>query len=158
MTPMEFLKNVKEILVENNILSSDLEMTSGNCKDSGEEIREQIPTITTSLCEIGIFDDALYLVVILHSNMLTRKTFDTLESFKNIQLYGFKDFKKTLYPIPDFDYTMFEKELLKDKYTQVQFTFPFHELTPKSLFEEYVKIQRVFLEQNLNVVNQIKGI
>ena len=155
MAPLDFLKKFRTLLVEDNIFVGDIEMTSGNYDDFGDLIKADIPTLTTDLCEIGIFDNSLYCVVIILSNTFGKDAFDSLKIFSNIKIYGFKDFNKILYPAPDFNYENFKKEVSNDKYLQIQFNYKYDTINEHILFEDYQKIKIFFVSSRLQVINQL---
>ena len=131
-------------------------MTSGNYDDKGKLIENDIPTISTEFCEIGIYGKTVYFVFIIHSDTYSKKAFDPLKDFSNIQFYGFKDFKNNLYPKPDFNYKEFEEEIKKDKYLQIQFNYDFNKTSPELLYKEYLKIKDILIKINVRIVNQME--
>lgn len=155
MIPLDFLKKLKELLSIDDNSVSDIEMTAGNYDDFGNLIKTDIPTITTDLCEIGIFDNTLYFVVIIFSDTFKKIDFDSLKIFPNIKIYGFKEFKKILYPISGFVYEDFEKEILNDKYLQIQFNYKYNTINEQILFKEYQKTKDFFINSGLKIVNQL---
>lgn len=155
---IDFLRKLKIIVILKGDLVGDLEMTAGNYDDSGNLIKAKIPTITTNFCEIGLHDNNLYFVFIIHSNTNNNfnNFFDAVKDFSNVKIYGFKNFNKTLYPIFDFDYKNFEKEIQKDKYLQIQFNYDV--VSPEQAYKEYRKIKNIFIKSGLKVVDQLNKI
>jgi len=155
MTLLDFLQKFRMLLLKESSPVSDIEMTSGNYDNFGNLIKTDIPTITTDLCEIGIFDDTLYFVVIVFSNTFNKTAFDSLKIFPNIKIYGFKEFNKTLYPASNFVYENFEKEILNDRYLQIQFSYKYNAINPQNLLKEYKKIKELLINLKLQIVNQL---
>lgn len=155
MNSQNFLQEFKKLLSEDHDRVSDLEMTTGNFDDSGNLIKTDIPTITTDICEVGVYDNTLYCVVIIHSNSFTESTFNILKKLPNIKIYGFQDFNKTLYPTADSTYKKIEQEILNDKYLQIQFNYNYESITPRGLLEEYKKIKNILISSGLDIVNQL---
>lgn len=154
----DFLIKFKMLVIKNNGLAGDLEMTPGNYDDSGNLIKAEIPTITTDLCEVGVYGNVLYFVFIIFSNTYSRKLFDLIKDFSNIQIYGFRNFKTTLYPSIGFNYHNFEKKIKEDKYLQIQFNYDFDLIQPQKLYKEYKKIADTFTTAEIKIVNQIKDL
>ncbi len=155
MAPLDFLQKLRKLLIEDNKSVGSIEMTSGNYDDFGKPIKTDVPTMTTDLCEIGIFDDTLYFVVIVFSDKFRKTAFDQLKIFPNITIYGFKDFKKTLYPTPDFLYENFEKEILNDEFLQIQLNYKYNAENPQDILKEYRKIIDIIAISGLQAVSQI---
>jgi len=157
MTPLDFLQELRILLIRNGGLVGNIEMTSGNYDDSGNLINGDIPTITTDLCEIGIYGDVLYFVVIALSSTFTENAFDSLRTLPNIRIYGFKEPNKTLYPAPAFIYGDFKKKTLDDEYLQMQFNYGYGIIDPQGLLNEYHKIKDLLANSGMKVVNQLDG-
>jgi len=155
MTKKDYLSKFREILSVDEEVSK-IEITSGNYDNDGKLIKEDISTITTEFCEIGIYKKTIYFVFIIHSNTYSKKVFDPLKSFSNVQFYGFKNFKDTLYPKSDFDYKEFERKIKKDKYFQIQFDYNFNKILPELLHKEYLKIKDILIKNKAGIVNQVK--
>ena len=156
MIPKIFLSKLRVLIAKNGDPVSDLEMTHGNFDDSGNLIKTGIPTLTTNLCEVGIHNDDLYFVFIINSNTCNKTLFDSLKIFSNIKIYSFKNFKNTLYPVLNFIYENFEKEIIKEKYFQIQFDFDLNIITPDQLHKEYRNIEDIFVNNNTEIINQLK--
>jgi len=154
MIKKDYLSKFKEILSVNEEVS-EIEMTSGNYDDDGKLIKGDIPTITTEFCEIGIYKKTVYFVFIIHSDTYSKKVFDSLKGFSNVQFYGFKNFKDNLYPKSDFYYKEFEKGIEKDKYFQIQFNYDFNKILPELLHKEYLKIKDILIKNKAGIINQI---
>ena len=118
-------------------------------------IKTSIPTITTEFCEIGNYNNIIYLVFIIHSDTYNKELFSLIKKLHSVKIYGFKNFKETLYPIPDFSYKNFEKKIKEDKYLQIQFNFDIN-ITQEKLLKEYLKLKEIFTKSNIVVVNQLK--
>lgn len=151
---IEDLNQFRKILFENNKSVSDLEYTENNYSDNGILIKENLPTITTDFCEIGLFEGHIYLVFIIESKTFNLEFFNSIKYKENIKIYGFVNFNKTLYPNENFDYGNFLKLVQSDKYLQVQFDFK--NMEALDLFAEYDGIVNVFNENNVIVINQLK--
>ncbi len=145
------LINFRGNLVKNKINVSDLEYTSNNYDNSGNLIREKIPTLTTDFCEIGAHNNSVYFVIIIESKLFTTEFFNMLVKENNVRIYGFKNFKEDLYPKKDFDLNMFMNKIKEDKYLQIQFDYI--NITEEKLLEEYIKMTKLFASF-LAVINQ----
>jgi len=156
MFPLDFLQQFRMLLIKDNCSVGDIELTPGNYDNFGNLIEIDIPTVTTDLCEIGIFDNSLYFVVIVSSDTFKRFDFDLLKTFSNIKIYGLKEFNRTLYPISNFIYENFERQILNDKYLQIQFDYQYSVINPEDLFKEYKKMKHLFANSELRVVDQLK--
>ncbi len=155
MSPLRFLQEMRGLFIKTNTPVSKLEMTSGNYDDCGNLIKTNIPSITTELCEIGIFNNTAYFVVIISSNTFHQTLFNSLKILPNIKIYGFKDFLKILYPTSNFFYKDFEREVRGDTYLQIQFSYKYNSTNPKILHEEYEKIKKIFNTSTAHVINQL---
>ncbi len=153
MKELEFITALRNLFLEQREKVSDIEMTSGNYDDGGKLIEGLIPTITTEFCEIGSYDNGVYMVCIVHSEDFSRDLFESIKDFSNVLIYGFNEFNTTLYPAPDFAYELFEKKSRQDKYLQIQFDF--ETLLPGIFAREYFKIKEVFSKKSQDVVNQL---
>ncbi|MCX6807333.1 MAG: hypothetical protein NTZ80_00785 [Patescibacteria group bacterium] len=157
MIPLNFLQKFRISLIEDGNPVSNIEMTSDNYDDFNNPIKTEIPTVTTDICEIGIFNDTLYLVAIVFSSTFKKVEFDSLKIFPNIKIYGFKEFKKNLYPTSDFVYKDFEEKILDDKYLQIQFNYKYSAISLLDLFRKYKQIKDFFTNSRLRVVNQLNS-
>ena len=150
----ENLNQFRKILIKNNKSVSKLEYTKNNYDNAGNLIKEELPTITTDFCEIGLYNGEIYLVFILESKTFNSELFSEIKNKSNVKMYGFVDFNKILYPVASFDYNSFIELIKKDKYLQIQFDFK--NITTFDLFTEYTKIVNVFNKCKVVVVNQLK--
>lgn len=150
----ENLNQFRKILIENKKSVSELEYTKNNHDNDGNLINEELPTITTDFCEVGLYNEEIYLVFILESKTFNLELFSEIKNKTNVKMYGFADFNKTLYPISDFDYNKFIESVQKDTYLQIQFDFK--NISTFDLFTEYTKIINVFDKCKVAVVNQLK--
>jgi hypothetical protein len=150
----ENLNQFRKILIENNESVSDLEYTKNNYDNDGNLIKEELPTITTNFCEIGLREGEIYLVFILESKAFNLELFSKIKNKSNVKMYGFIEFNKTLYPVSDFNYDKFIDSIQKDKYLQIQFDFK--NISTFDLFTDYTKIINVFDKSKVAVVNQLK--
>lgn len=148
------LSQFRKILIENNKSVSELEYTKNNYDNAGNLIEEELPTITTDFCEIGLYNSEIYLVFILESKTFNLELFGEIKNKSNVKMYGFVDFNKILYPIANFDYNNFIKLIKYDKYLQIQFNFK--NISTFDLFTEYINIVNVFDKSKVVVVNQLK--
>lgn len=155
MSPQKFLEEFKHLIINGGGYADNLEWTSNNLDNYGNLISSKIPTITTDLCEIGIYKNNLYLVFIILTKNYNKTLFDSIKNFPNIQIYGFKNPKITLYPTLNFNYNYFKKEIEKDKYLQFQFDYNTNTLTPQKLYKEYKKIKDIFIIAKVKIVNQL---
>ncbi|MDO9399330.1 MAG: hypothetical protein Q7T79_01405 [bacterium] len=148
------LNQLHKLLIENKKSVSELEYTKNNYDHFGDLIKEDLPTITTDFCEIGIYDGEIYFVFILDSKTFNLKLFDQLKNKSNVKMYGFVDFNKTLYPVVNFDYDNFVKLIQQDEYLQVQFDFK--NISVSDLFKKYLGLVNIFENNKVIVVNQLK--
>jgi hypothetical protein len=148
------LNQFRKILIENNKSVSELEYTKNNYDNAGNLIKEELPTITTDFCEIGLYNEEIYFVFILESKTFNLKFFSAIKNKSNVKMYGFIDCNKTLYPSTNFNYNDFINLIKRDKYLQIQFDFK--NITTLDLFSEYTKILNDFYKSKVVVVNQLK--
>lgn len=156
--PKDYLSEFKDIFLKNNEKNTEIEITFGNYDDNGKLIKEGVPTITTDFCEIGICKEIIYFVFIIFSDTYRKKIFDLFKDFPDVQFYGFKNFKVTLYPHPNFKYSEFENKIKKEKYLQIQFNYNISKISPELLYKEYIKIRNIFIRNKIKVVDQIKKV
>lgn len=157
MDTANYLKDFRNILLVNNEVVGYLEYTSGNYDDKGSLIANAIPTIATDACEIGIYDDTVYFTFIILANDFKKDLFNELDKYNNVQIYPFKDFKDTLYPKPDFDYSEFEQQLKNDKYLQINFNDNYKEYSTEEIMREYLGYKDIFKNSSIKPVNQLKS-
>ncbi len=148
----KFISDLRNLFLDNHEPVSEIEFTSGNYDGQGNEIKKQLPTITTDYCEMGIYDDTVYFTFIVLSKDFTKSLFGCIKEFKNVQLYGFLDFKTILYPKKDFNFVNFSKRILNDKYLQINFNYGLSE--PHHLCEAYEKIVALFVKNKIKIINQ----
>lgn len=148
----KFLQELSGLITEDNIKVSDIEYTLGNYDKQNKKIDYALPTITTDHCEIGIYGDTIYLTFIIPSNTFSKNLFDSIKNINNIQLYSLINFKETLFPKIRNNYQSLKKEILKEKYLQVNFDFNINKISPGKLFKEYQKSIK-FLPK-INIINQ----
>lgn len=151
---MIYLEELRNLLLKNDIPVSKIEYTSENFDHNGTIIKEELPTITTNICEIGLYDEEIYFVFIIESETFNKKLFELIESKRNSSIYGFKYFKQNFYPKEDFNYDAFLKEIKKDKYLQIQFDFKM--IKPAELYQEYCNLAELFKINKAKVINQLK--
>lgn len=151
----DLIRNLRSLFVNSHYEVSDIEPTYNNYDDSGSKIQYPIPTITTDLCEIGVYDNICYFTIILKSKSLTKNIFDGLASFNNVHIYGLKNFQEDYYPKEGFSYDSFNKQILLEDYSQIQFNFDIRILSPTAISEKYEEIRGLFSEANVKVVNQL---
>lgn len=151
---MEGFNKFRELLIDNQVSVSELEYTQNNYDDAGNLIKESLPTITTDFCEIGLHEGEIYFVFIIDSKTFSIELFDIIREILNVKIYGLADFKKTLYPVKDFNRGYFFKQIKKDKYLQIQFDYK--NLSVIDLFQEYFKLTDIFKKSRVAVVNQLK--
>lgn len=152
---VELIENLRKALLRKKVAVSKLEMTSGNYDEKGRLITKPIPTITTELCEIGSYGNMVYFVCVISSNSFNSTLFRILKTYANAKVYGFINFKATLYPAPRFSYIKLKSVIEKEKYFQVQFEYC-DDLTAQELYEQYLKIKNDLLACRLTIVNQLK--
>ncbi len=148
------LKQFRELLIENKKSISGLEYTKNNYGNTGNLIKESLPTITTDFCEIGLYNGEIYFVFIIDPKTFNLGFFDKIKNIPNMKMYGFTDFNKILYPANNFDSDAFIKQIQKDKYLQIQFDFK--NIDALALFKEYSGLVNIFKKSKVAVVNQLK--
>lgn len=144
----------RKLLIEKGEPVSEIEYTKNNYDEDSNLINAGLPTITTNYCEIGLYDQKIYFVFIIKSKTFNKALFNYIKDQPGVQIYGFVDFKTTLFPKSDFDYKKFIDLINKDKYLQIQFNTK--EIKVKNLFILYSKLTSVFDKSKVVVVNQIK--
>lgn len=149
----KLIRNIRKTLINKNEPVSEIEMTSGNYDDDGKLINRPIPTITTNLCEIGSYDNVCYFTVILFSGIFSEKLLEALNVYRNIRIYGFKNFSEDLYPIKSFSYKKFEVVITQDKYLQVQFNYD-ASAEVAHIIQQYFEINKLFEKMGISVINQ----
>lgn len=148
------LDQFREILIKDNEPVSEIEYTKNNYDNAGNLINDKIPTITANFCEIGLYNDEIYLVFILKSTTFNLDLFNQIKNKPNIKIYGFTNFNKTLFPIENFNLDNFLKEIIKDKYLQIQFDFK--NISPFDLFTEYKTILNIFDKYKITLIKQLE--
>lgn len=151
---IENLNKFRELLIKDKKSVSILEYTKNNYDHDGNLIKEDLPAITTDFCEIGLFNDKIYFVLIVKSKTFNIELFNQLKNKSNVKMYGFVDFNKTLYPVKNFNLDNFIKEIREDKYLQIQFDYK--NIDTFNLFKEYSNLVNVFERNKVVVVNQLK--
>ena len=154
MNSKNYLKDFRSILLSNNEVVGELEYTSSNYDDKGNLIAGSIPTITTNVCEIGIYDDIIYFTFIILSSDFKKEFFNCIP--KNVQIYPFKDFKNTLYSKQDFDYSEFEQQLKQDKYLQINFNDNYKEYSVEKIMRKYLGYKDIFVKCDVKPINQLE--
>lgn len=154
MNSKDYLKDLRDTLLSNNEVVGELEYTSGNYDDKGNLIPGSIPTITTNICEIGIYDDTIYFTFIILTSDFKKEFFNYIP--KNVQIYPFKDFKNTLYPKPNFDYSEFEQQIKQDKYLQINFNDNYKEYSIEKIMKKYLKYKEIFIKRDIKPINQLE--
>lgn len=151
---IENLNKLRELLTQDKTIVSELEYTKNNYDHDGNLIKENLPTITTDFCEIGLFNSEIYFVFIIDPKTFNIDLFNQLKNKSNVKMYGFVDFNKTLYPAKNFNLDNFTKEIQKDKYLQIQFDYK--NIDTFGLFKEYSDLVNIFKKNKVTVVNQLK--
>ena len=151
---IENLNQFREWLIKNKKSVSRLKYTKNNYDNDGNLIKESLPTIKTDFCEIGLYDGEIYFVFIIDSKTFNIDLFNQLKNKSNVKMYGFVNFNKTLYPVKNFDFDNFTKEIRKDKYLQIQFNYK--DIDTFDLFKEYSELVNVFEKNKAIVINQLK--
>ena len=151
----QILSSLRKLLQLHNQSVSEIEITFSNY-DHGEVIAEGVPTITTDLCEIGIYNDTYYFTVILFSDQFSKQLFDVVKDLKGIHIYGFKNFLVDYYPTSNFSLRELESQIKKEVYFQVEFSFNFKEINTEEMFRKYTELEKVFKKYKSAVVNQLE--
>ena len=147
------LKKIRELLIQSKIVVSELEYTKGNYDNGGNLIEEDLPTLTTDFCEIGLCAGEIYFVFIVKSKTFKFRLFDELKNRANVKIYGFEDFNKTYFPSLNFNVTHFVKEIQKEPLLQIQFDFK--NVSIFDLLKEYINLIDMFSVDEVEVVNQL---
>ncbi len=148
------LNQFRGLLIESGKSVSGLEYTKNNYDSGGNLIKEDLPTITTDFCEIGLYDGEIYFVFIIDPKTFNSVLFDAIKNMPSARMYGFTDFNKILYPADNFDFDDFIKQIKKDKYLQIQFDY--ENIDALGLFKEYSGLVDIFEKSKVAVVNQLK--
>jgi hypothetical protein len=151
-----YIQEIRKVLLASNEIAGELEYTSGNYDNKGNLIPGSIPTITTDVCEIGIYDDTIYFTFIILTSGFKKEFFNYLISYQNVQIYPFKDFHNTLYPKPNFDYLEFEQQLKQDKYLQINFSDSYKEYSTEEIMKKYLEYKDMFKKSGIKPVNQLE--
>lgn len=151
---IEDLNQFRRLLAQNNKSVSKLEYTRNNYDDEGNLIKEDLPTITTDFCEIGLYNGEFYFVFIINSITFNLKLFDKIKHIPSIKVYGLVDFNKNLYPKPNFKIDRFIKQIQKEKYLQFQFNYK--NVGTLGLLKEYFILVSIFEKSKVTIVNQLK--
>ena len=152
----DFLLELKKLLTNGGDKAGEIEMTFGNYTHEGVLIKDEIPTLTTDLCEIGVYEDVLYCTYICDTNFYTRKFFDLIVNEPNVAIYGLKNFHETWYPSDGFDSVVFETKLKSESYMQIEFNFSVTKMKPMDIYKKYLKIREVFSKSGMKVVDQLE--
>lgn len=151
----KILKSLKKLLQAHNHPVSEVEITSGNY-DRGKLINEGVPTVTTNLCEIGIYNNTYYFTVVLYSDYFSKELFDEVKGLEGIHIYGFKNFLEDYYPSANFSFLKLESQIKDEVYFQIEFNFSFQEINAEEIFAKYSELKKVFQKYNSAVVNQLE--
>lgn len=151
---IEILDKFREFLIKDKKSVSELEYTKNNYDHLANLIKKNLPTITTDFCEIGLLNNKIYFVFIVKSKTFDIELFNQLKNKSNAKIYGFVDFNKTLFPVKNFNFDNFMKEIKKDKYLQIQFDYK--NINAFDLSKEYSNLVNVFKKNKVAVVNQLK--
>jgi len=154
MDSKNYLKYFRSTLLSNNEVVGELEYASGNYDNKGNLIAGSIPTITTNVCEVGIYNNTIYFTFIILPSDFKKEFFNSLP--KNVQIYPFKDFNNTLYPKQDFDYSEFEQQIKQDKYLQVNFNDNYKGYSIEEIMQKYLRYKDIFVESNIKPINQLE--
>lgn len=149
------IKDLQKLLLKNDILVSDVEMVSGNYDESGNLIEGEIPIITTGLCEIGSYFDVCYFTIIIYSDSFNNYLFEELKNYKNIHIYGLKNFQEDYFPKVGFTFNKLTEQIKEEKYFQIQFNF--EHLSHQEIFEQYLKVSESFKKLGIEVFNQVNS-
>jgi hypothetical protein len=133
---------------------SQLEHTTGNFDDFGQIINDAIPTLTTSLCEIGIHDQMLYMVFILKAASFSEGLFAAVRNY-DVKIYGFRDFQTTLYETGETSSCQEVMSRLHDELIQVQVSFPWQKLAAVKIFGGYQNFRTMFAMFRADVIDQL---
>ncbi len=136
--------------MSNGEVIGNIEYTSGNYDNEGNLIDKFLPTFTTEFCEVGIYGEIVYFTFVIYSNSYNDSLIKDLNNFLNFSIYGFADFKDNFV----LDESL-AKRIIKEKYFQINFDYDIND-NNNFLFEEYLKIKKILLDNGLNIVNQLK--
>lgn len=140
-------------MAENKKNVSELMYTKNNYDNNGRVIKEELPTITTDFCEIGLHNNTIYFVFIIDSTTFSLKLFTILKKL-HVTIYWFTKFNKTLYPAELFEINHFMKMILEDKYLQIQIDYK--KINSSDLFKSYCNLVDIFEKNKAIVINQLK--
>lgn len=150
----EKIKQIIDILKNKSEEVGQMEMTKNNFDNKGVLIDNPIPTVTTSIAEIGGYNNTIYFVIIFEKQYLTRNNYELLKEVGIIRVYGFKNFKKDLCLVNNLN--LEELNISKEKFFQVEYDFDIKLVSVESIIDEYFKIKNVLIENNIPVINQLK--
>lgn len=151
----KILNSLRKLLQSHSQPVSEIEVTFGNY-DQGKVIPEGVPTITTDVCEIGIYNNTYYFTVVLRSELFSKHLFDDVKNLESIHIYGFKNFLEDYYPSDNFSFQKLENQIKSEIYFQIEFIFSVNKIIVKEMFKRYLELQEVFKKYELAVVNQLE--
>ncbi|MFH1188888.1 MAG: hypothetical protein V1652_03530 [bacterium] len=147
------LTQLRALFIQNGIIVSEMEYTKGNYDNNGKMIKESLSTITTEYSEIGLYRNEMYVVFIIESQTFNTALFKAITKENNIQLYGFINFKQTLYPDGSCAMRDLMVKVRAEKYLQIQFDF--QNIGVIDLYKNYCRLVHIFDKNDAIVVNQL---
>ena len=151
----QLIVELRTLLVDNKVTVSEIEMTTGNYDEKGNLISQEIPTITTDLCEIGIYPGICYFTIILQSLLFTKELFNLISAYPGSHIYGFKSFLEDYYPKNNFYFNDLIKQAHSENYMQVQFNFRLKNVSLLGIVGKYFEIESIFEKTDTKIVNQL---
>lgn len=142
---------LRKLFLEKGETVGEVEDTSGNYDNRGNLIEDEIPTITTEFCEIGVYNETIYFTFVIHSDSYNIKLTELLKQISNFKIYCLKNFLENI----DIKSENFEEKIKKEKYFQINFEYPVYE-DSNYLFDRYSEIKKSILDSNIKIVNQLE--
>lgn len=156
MSPKKLLRELAAQIAQVGKVG-EIEMTSGNITREGDLIEGVIPTFTTDLCEVGVYDDVLYLTYICESKSYSKELFDVIENKPHFMIYGLEDFENMWYPARGVrTHEDLQEAVKKEKYMQIEVNFSLSGATVESLYNAYVQTAESLRQARIAVINQLE--
>ena len=151
----KFISKLQDHLIKRGHQVSAIEMTAGNYDEQSNLIVDDVPTVTTELCEVGAYNGYCYFTVILKSSLFTRKLFGSIAKYPRVQIYGLRKFQTNYYPKDNFVYNEFEGQVISEEFVQIQFNFDTISLSTDMIYKKYLEVASMFKVTKIEVENQL---
>lgn len=129
----------------------NMEMTSGNYDKDNKLINVPIPTLSTKYCEIGFYNEEVYLVFIIVSKSWSERLYKTFLQIPNLEIYSFKDFHNN-YELSD----KMESKIKSELYFQIQLNYNVNKCNADEILNLYEKTIHDLLDSGAEIVDQFE--